>query len=454
MIANRFAFLRIWFSEERFRQLWKNASVLLAGNLTASVCDLVTLVLTARLFGPELFGVLVLIQTCVRITDALTNFQSWQAVIKYGADVLDRGNNKDFSSLLKLGTLLDVCSASLGALVSLAVFTIVGAWQSWDGDIQILAFAYGLSIAFNIIGTPVAVLRLYDKFRTLAIAQFITAFAKMIMVIIAFFAEWSFSSVVIIWIVANIATPLLVTGLSWRLIQFRLGLRVVAMTSIRGTSEKFQGIVRFFVTTNLTESVRLVAKEIDIVVVTVFGGTGAAGIYRIAKQFASIPGRFTIPVRDAVYPEVAKLRAAGELLRMKQYVKRVGLLCGGFGIAMVIAAILFGQMAIGLTAGSDYLSAYWPLVIYLVSVSIYLFGISFQSAILSLNKPGIVLAIYIAGNVVYFLSLVPLAKWFGVAGAASAHVIYHVVWFLAMKINMDRLVRAAEDVSGPATSKK
>jgi len=451
MIRDRLAFLSVWFREERFRKLWKNASVLLAGNLSASVCDLVTLVLTARLFGPELFGVLVLIQTCVRITDALTNFQSWQAVIKYGADALDGSNKGDLARLLKLSTVLDTASAFLGAIISVGVFTVVGIWQGWGPEIQMLAFAYGLSIAFNIVGTPVAILRLYDKFRTLAVAQFAVALAKMVLVIIAFLADWSFAAVVAVWIGAHIATPLLVTGLSWRLVSARLGLREVAAVSLQGVTQKFRGILRFFVTTNLTESVRLVAKEVDIIVVTTFGGTGAAGIYKIAKQFASIPDRFTIPVRDAVYPEVAKLRAAGELSLMRKYVHRIGLLCGGFGISAVLAALFLGPLAIEMTAGEDYLGAYWPLVVYLISVTIYFFGISYQSVILSVNKPDLILWIYVAGNIVYFSSLVPLTSEFGVVGAAAAHVVYHTVWLISMKLIMDHLINAELRASDAVT---
>lgn len=432
--------MRSWFGEQDFRRLWKNATALLAGNLSASVCDIVTLVLTARLLGVESFGILVLIQTCVRITDALTNFQSWQAIIKFGADAMAMPDKSNFARLIKFGTFLDAASASLGALVSIGVFLIVARWQAWGTETTTLAMAYGLSIVFNIVGTPKAILRLYDKFRTLAVAQFGVALIKMIAIVFAFLFTWDFASVVWVWILANIATPLVVAALAWRALHRRLGIAAVMRTPLRGVRQQFEGIIRFFITTNLTESVRLVAKEFDIVVVTYFGGTASAGIYRIAKQFASIPSRFTLPVRDAVYPEIAKLHAAGDIGRMKSYMFRIGLLSGGFGLAMLAGAFLLGRLVIDLTAGPEYADAYWPLIVYLASIIVYMFGITFQSVLLSVNKPVRILQVFLIGNAIYFVALMVLCSRYGVIGAASAHVVYHLIWFAGMKLSINQFL--------------
>jgi O-antigen/teichoic acid export membrane protein len=429
-----------WFREKDFRKLWKNAATLVAGNLSAAVLDLVTLVLTARLLGVESFGVLVLIQTCVRIADAATNFQSWQAIIKFGADAMAMPDTSNFAKLIKFGTFLDAASSSLGALVSVGVFMIVARWQMWGADTTTLAMAYGLSIVFNIIGTPQAILRLFGKFRTLAAAQFGVALIKMIAIVVAFLNPWDFASIVWIWILANIATPLLIVALGWRVVHIRLGIVNVMRTPLHGVRRQFKGIVRFFITTNLTESVRLVAKEFDIVVVTYFTGTGGAGIYKIAKQFAAIPERFTLPVRDAVYPEIAKLHAAGDITLMKSYMTRIGLLCGGFGLFVLAGALVLGRLAIDLTAGPEYASAYWPLIVYLASLIIYMFGISFQAVLLSANKPIRILQVFLVGNVIYFVAIVPLCSLYGVIGAATAHVVYYLVWFAGMKLSIDKFL--------------
>ena len=109
-----------WFRDSVFRRLWQNAAVLLSGNLVSVLFDFVSLVVTARALGPTWFGVFVLIQTYVLVVDNLVNFQSWQAVIKYGADTLDEGDPDHFKSLIKFGTILDIASAIIATVIAIA----------------------------------------------------------------------------------------------------------------------------------------------------------------------------------------------------------------------------------------------------------------------------------------------------------------------------------------------
>ncbi len=88
-----------WFKDEGFRLLFKNAGTLLSGNMIAWILGLITFAITARILGPTQFGIFVLITTYVTIVDKILNFQSWQALIKYGAEVLEKKNNDSFKSI-------------------------------------------------------------------------------------------------------------------------------------------------------------------------------------------------------------------------------------------------------------------------------------------------------------------------------------------------------------------
>ena len=93
---------------------------------------------------------------------------------------------------------------------------------------------------------------------------------------------------------------------------------------------------------------------------------------------------------------------------------------------------------IDLTAGPEYADAYWPLVIYLASIIIYMFGITFQSVLLSVNKPVRILQVFLIGNAIYFVALMLLCSRYGVVGAAAAHVVYHLIWFAGMKLSINQ----------------
>ena len=108
---------RGWYRDELLRRLVKNAGYLVSGNMVAAGLGLVALALSARALGPELLGLLALIEAYAALVDRLIRLEPWQALIKYGADVLERNGQDDFRSLLKLGVLIDIC----GALISAAM---------------------------------------------------------------------------------------------------------------------------------------------------------------------------------------------------------------------------------------------------------------------------------------------------------------------------------------------
>ena len=73
------------FAGATFKKLIANASVLLSGGLLVSILGVVSVVLVARQLGPEIFGVFALFTSTVLVVDRLVNFQSWQAVVRYGS---------------------------------------------------------------------------------------------------------------------------------------------------------------------------------------------------------------------------------------------------------------------------------------------------------------------------------------------------------------------------------
>lgn len=61
-----------------------------------------------------------LIHSYVTVVDIIINFQSWPAIIKYGADALVQKRSDDLEDLIKFGTLLEAFSALLGTAVAMA----------------------------------------------------------------------------------------------------------------------------------------------------------------------------------------------------------------------------------------------------------------------------------------------------------------------------------------------
>ena len=150
-----------WLRKTMLGRLFKDASVLTAGNVVASGLDFVSLAVTARVLGPAALGVLVLIRAYVTVINKLLDFQSWQVLIAYGAEALERNDRRLFQQLVRFGLCLDLSAAVLGALVGVSLVQWVGRWQGWEPTTVRLATLYSVGILFSISGAPKGVLRLF-----------------------------------------------------------------------------------------------------------------------------------------------------------------------------------------------------------------------------------------------------------------------------------------------------
>src|SRR5512140_3399038 len=122
------AFLKNTFASGTFKKRFKNTGFLIGGDTVSSVLGVLTFAITARALGAEKLGMLVLIDAYVRIVDKLVNFQSWQFMIKYGSDTLATKNSSGFKALVKLGTIVDACTAVIGCAISVALAGLLARW--------------------------------------------------------------------------------------------------------------------------------------------------------------------------------------------------------------------------------------------------------------------------------------------------------------------------------------
>ncbi len=135
--------------------------------------------------------------------------------------------------------------------------------------------------------------------------------------------------------------------------------------------------------------------------------------------------RFGDPVDQAIYPHMARLWAEGQIAQFRRTIIRVGVLCGLGGIAIWLGFLLLGQWVLGLTVGREYISAYEIMLIYMLGINLYMFGIAFRAAVLSMGHPERSLQIHIISTLIYLGTLALLLGSFELIGAAIAYIVHH-----------------------------
>ncbi|MEM7222920.1 MAG: oligosaccharide flippase family protein [Pseudomonadota bacterium] len=417
--------LRHWFQDGPLGKIFKNAGVLLSARTLAGICAFGYLALSARGLGPELFGLLVLVQTFVQTVSGLAKFQSWQALIHYGAAHLEAERRSDLQGLIKFTVLLDLASALIGCLVALVIVPLIGPALEWSERTQSLAQLYSLLILVTITATPTGILRLFDRFDLLAAQSLVMPALRFAGVLVAFLLEAGFTAYLLVWFASGVAQRLTLVALGWRELG-RQDLIAGMGLSPRGVVAAHPGIWRFVWATNLSSSLGQVMKRLDVLVVGWILGPAAAGLYKIALEFANVLAAPVVLLRQTVYPELAKLLAQGDTTGVRKVMGRGGLIAGSAALALALVIAAIGHWVIGLTVGPAYEAAYLVMVLLVVARTISVFPFALGPALTAMGAPGMLLRIELFAALGFLPLLILLLRWIGLEGAGIAAIVIAV----------------------------
>ena len=424
----------------------RNAGWLLSGHAISGTLSLAALLIAARYLGPAQFGIIALITTYVALVDRLLNFQTWQALIRFGAKANADANAAAFRRLVKVCTLLDLGSALLGAALAVTFATTVASLIGLSGEAGHLMKLYSLVIAANLSGVPTAVLRLFDRFRLLAAYRVVQSAMTIAGVTLAWVANGGIGGVLLAMAGAQIAGYLFLLTCGWWVLADK-GISGVWKEPVEGLRRDSPGLLGFVIWTNIESSVKIL-RELDVFVVKALLSMEAVGFYHVARKLASTMETAVAPFYYAIYPELARFSAKRRLMHfirlMWQSAVTVGCLAG---IGFVVFLIL-GNGILVFVLGDAYGVAYGVSALCLLGSTIWSAAQPLSAAMFSLGQVRLVFLIHLATATFYIISLVPLLTSLGLTGAGIAYALLHAIWaalaVFAVKAGLDK-----ESVTSP-----
>ncbi len=420
-----------WFQEDIFRRLLLNAGKLLSANGIAAVLGVVGTILTARILGPENYGILALVLAYEGTVGRLVSFNAWQAIIKYGSEAIEDGNRDRLQQLIKFGFSLDASSAVVGTALAILLSGWVVALLGWDAAIRSLLILYSFLILFRWSGTPIGILRLFDRFDLLSYTAVISMTVRLLGIIWCVWTGQGLYEFVLVYLITGIVGQLYLLCVSlWELQRQQIGNFVTS--SIRGVSRNFAGIWDYMWTTNVNSTIRLVSREADELIIAGLTSPAALGLFKVAKQFSRILPMLADPLYQSIYPELTKLWAAARRKEFVSLIKRTTLLVTMVAMSGWLGFLLLGQLIIQLTVGTAFQEAYGIAVIYMFALVISLCGFSLQPTMLALGLPRNSFKVQLIATILYLLLLFPVVAWLGIVGAAVAYVLYYLIWTIFM----------------------
>ena len=409
--------MKHWFKDQHFRSLLKNSSYLAASRVVAAVAGLATVSLAAHALGLLLFGALILITSYAKAVSGIAKFQSWQLIVRYGARAI-HGEVDDFKTSTGFAFSLDAVSGIAAMLVAVAILPFVAGWVGITPEQLWLAMLYCTLLPTMGAATPTGILRALDRFDQISWQGTVTPISRLVLVVIAFFADAPFAAYVAAWYVTDLGGDLYMWFLAWRELR-RRGL----MEGIRPTlkPESLPGAWRFAIHVNLNASVQAAWGPIARVVVGGLLGPAGAALFRAASSLSDAAAKPADLLAKAFYPEVVRM----DLSTKKPWnlMLRGTALASIVAILAIVVLLIGGQPLIGLMFGKAFLGAYDALVILMLVPFLSVFSFPLPPMLYALDRPDAPVTARLIGTVTFFVLIAPLSWRFGISGAAIAFVI-------------------------------
>ena len=387
------------------KRLFTNMGWLLGGRGINAILSLVYLALATRTLGLEGFGHFGAIVALGLMVTGLANFQTWQFIVRWGA------NGEGATEATGFAIALDLLSVGMGTvLAALLVWIAPTIGLPIPTDLLWLAFGYCVVSLLSIRTTPVGLLRLRFKYATATAAEAVQPIVRASGAVLAWLYMPTVTGFILAYAVSELAVAIALWVAAAR--TERIDLSALSLSRIPA---KHKDAWRFVWSTNMSGSLTIAGKQITILLVGIFGGAALLGGFRVASQLGQALVALAQTVSKAILPEL--VHAKDDALTMARRMANIALIGG---VIAVFVAIVFGRLGLDLIAGSEFRGRgfYWAMVILSIAGAVELVGASLESLLVSAGRAGSAFVVRAVPTLLGFALLNVAIGWNGALGAA------------------------------------
>lgn len=407
-------------------KLVRNFLNIFSGDAIGSVLSIISISFITKRIGMEKYGFIVLIQGIASLVDGIFNFQSWQGFIKFFPAA--KGKDEEVKKLIKFSYILDIATALIAFIILNSAGVLIRKIYNFTPQEMFLLMVFSFYIIFNIQGTPIGILRSFDRFDMLRNQRVITSIYNFVMLGIGFYLKLDLGYFVFVYLSSNILNGILINIFAIMVLKKRKLLGFV-FEKVSFNKEFF----KFTCLTNLNSSLDIPVQYFDNLLIGKMLSLEQLGIYKICKTVATVLDKVGTPIYQTLYPYFCETIARKDVKEVFRKFLKVSALLLGMCTLMVIGLNVVGFYLFSQFFSKLILNYKFEVNLYIVMKSLGTVFIAVHPLFLSLGYIKVETKIIFIANLIYMGILFPLIKNYGLSGVIGAYGV-QVVLIVGMKM--------------------
>lgn len=366
-----------WQNDALLQKVVKNSGYLLSGNMFAMVLSMVQSVFAGRLLGVVGFGIIGTVTVFASTLNRLLSFRMNELVVKYYGESMSHRQIKRAAAVIKAAALAEGTSAILSFLLLVLFAPLAAEHLTENAALAPYFILYGSIILANLVyESATGILQVNGKFKSQAVINIVSSIITALIIAWAFITKKGMLEVLIAYTAGKF-----VLGLGTILLGF-MDLNNSLGKDWWRTSFKYlppvKELIQFAFSTNLSSTIIMLVRDNEVLWIAYFLTPLEVGYAKTALAIINLIQVPITPFINTTYPEINRTVVEKKWKKLKDLLKKVTLISGGWIILTGLGLVIFGKWLLGIY-GPDFVPAYLPMLI-------FLFGLGFSN-IFFWNRP-------------------------------------------------------------------
>lgn len=411
------------------KNLFANASKILAGNLGITALGFFQGVLVARAFGPSNYGVWGLIVAYCGTVKAFLSFRTSEPLTRYLVEYHKNKDTKAVRLLLDSALMAEIATSLISLAIIMVAAPLAAKGASLGGKAILAAwiFAFGQTFAFI---TPVyySVIRNKKKFNQIAMLPFASACIQLLIVsVLHAFGRLDIESLAWSYLASAALQFLFNLAILRREVSVSYGMDIFKMDPMGCWRDRkdAKGFWAFMGTTYLSSMATSLFKNGDTLLLGHFALPAQVGLYKLAKNLAALLNSSATSLGSVIYQDFNELIMSGKTEELFQGLKRLMKIWLPIVAGGAVVSIACSGWAVPLVFGKSYAGSQSLFGILMAGMAVATAFFWIQPLALSCGQFGA----YLRVVVILSLAALPLMAYSGMrAGSVGVAVAYGSSW--------------------------